>query len=168
MPASCGACCRGRRSLEKCQQAPWLFTPNSLRTCSYFAHHHAQEHEAGLTVCKLLQAGVLPSGEAVCCVPSTLVALCLNVNGLKRVEESQALQCLVPIFTTPNYLRALQVCYARRQCSSTPLLALPYTSQQSPTFLLINGNSLMKEPIHGLVKRRRAPVSSACAADPGA
>lgn len=73
---------------------------------------------AGLTVCELLQAGVLPSGEAVCCVPSTLVALCLNVNGLKRVEESQALQCLVPIFTTPNYLRALQVCYARPPCSS--------------------------------------------------
>lgn len=69
-----------------------------------------------LTVCAALQAGVLPSGEAVCCVPSTLVALCLNVSGLKRVEESQALQCLVPIFTTPNYLRALQVCHARRPC----------------------------------------------------
>ena len=56
-----------------------------------------------------LQAGVLPSGEAVCCVPSTLVALCLNVKGLKRVEKSRALECLIPIFTTPNYLRALQV-----------------------------------------------------------
>ena len=79
-------------------------------------------------MCKLLQAGVLPSGEAVCCVPSTLVALCLNVNGLKKVEESQALQCLVPIFTTPNYLRALQVCCARRQRSSTPPLELPCLS----------------------------------------
>lgn len=56
-----------------------------------------------------LQGGVLASGEAVCCVPSTLVALCLNNSGLKRVEESRALECLVPIFTTPNYLRALQV-----------------------------------------------------------
>ena len=56
-----------------------------------------------------LQAGVLTSGEAVCCVPSTLVALCLNVKGLKRVEKSRALECLIPIFTTPNYLRALQV-----------------------------------------------------------
>ena len=81
---------------------------------------------AGLTLYKLLQAGVLPSGEAVCCVPSTLVALCLNVNGLKRVEESQALQCLVPIFTTPNYLRALQVRHASLPHSSTQLLRLPY------------------------------------------
>ena len=55
------------------------------------------------------QGGVLPSGEAVCCVPTTLVALCLNQKGLKRVEDSQALECLVPIFTTPVYLRALQV-----------------------------------------------------------
>ena len=52
---------------------------------------------------------MLPSGEAVCCVPTTLVALCLNQKGLKRVEESRALECLIPIFTTPTYLRALQV-----------------------------------------------------------
>lgn len=56
-----------------------------------------------------MQAGVLPSGEAVCAVPSTLVALCLNEKGLERVKESKALDCFVPIFTTPTYLRALQV-----------------------------------------------------------
>lgn len=55
------------------------------------------------------QAGVLPSGEAVCCVPNTLVALCLNTGGLARVRASRALRCFVPIFTSRQYLRALQV-----------------------------------------------------------
>ncbi|KAK9821448.1 hypothetical protein WJX81_000342 [Elliptochloris bilobata] len=53
-------------------------------------------------------AGVLPSGEAVCCVPNTLVALCLNTGGLARVRSSRALRCFVPIFTSRQYLRALQ------------------------------------------------------------
>ena len=55
------------------------------------------------------QAGVLPSGEAVCCVPNTLVALCLNTGGLARVRNSRALRCFLPIFTSRQYLRALQV-----------------------------------------------------------
>ncbi len=74
-----------------------------------------------VTASLILQGGVLPSGEAVCCVPSTLVALCLNVKGLKRVEESRALDCLILIFTTPNYLRALQVIPAS-QFNVFPLL----------------------------------------------
>lgn len=45
-------------------------------------------------------------------MPSTLVALCLNEKGLERVKESKALDCFVPIFTTPTYLRALQVSFA--------------------------------------------------------
>lgn len=54
-----------------------------------------------------LQAGLLPSSEALCSVPSTLVALCLNTGGLARVRESLALSCFVPIFTSRTYLRAL-------------------------------------------------------------
>ena len=120
-----------------------------------------------LTVCQLLQAGVLPSGEAVCCVPSTLVALCLNVNGLKRVEESQALQCLVPIFTTPNYLRALQVCYARLPRTSYPLLIVPCYPQLSSTspVAATHRSTLIKKLIHRIVNRHRRPVSTACADD---
>ena len=78
-------------------------------------------HPGLCSLARIAQGGVLPSGEAVCCVPSTLVALCLNVKGLKRVEESRALECLVPIFTTPNYLRALQV---RLHPSNTPTFPL--------------------------------------------
>ena len=52
---------------------------------------------------------MLPSGEAVCCVPNTLVALCLNTGGLARVRSSRALRCFLPIFTSRQYLRALQV-----------------------------------------------------------
>ena len=55
-----------------------------------------------------IKAGVLPSGEAVCAIPNTLVALCLNAKGLERVQRSGALDAFVPIFTTPAYLRALQ------------------------------------------------------------
>ena len=55
----------------------------------------------------LLQSGLLPSSEALCSVPSTLVALCLNTGGLARVRDSQALSCFVPIFTTRAYSRAL-------------------------------------------------------------
>lgn len=54
-----------------------------------------------------MQSGVLPSGEALCSVPNTLVALCLNTGGLSRVRDSRALTCFVPIFTTRTYLRAL-------------------------------------------------------------
>ena len=52
---------------------------------------------------------MLPSGEAVCCVPNTLVALCLNTGGLARVRDSRTLLCFMPIFTSRQYVRALQV-----------------------------------------------------------
>ena len=67
-----------------------------------------------------LQAGVLPSGDAVCCIPTTLVALCLNAKGLERVAASRALDCFVPIFTTPAYLRALQVLLGASSCRWSP------------------------------------------------
>ena len=55
-----------------------------------------------------MQAGVLPSGEAVCSVPNTLVALCLNNAGMERVRQTKALACFVPIFTSKAYIKALQ------------------------------------------------------------
>ena len=55
-----------------------------------------------------MQAGVLPSGEAVCSVPNTLVALCLNNAGMERVRQTKALSCFVPIFTSKAYIKALQ------------------------------------------------------------
>ncbi|MCO5577516.1 hypothetical protein L7F22_031347 [Adiantum nelumboides] len=50
---------------------------------------------------------VLPSSEAVSCIPHTLDALCLNNKGLETVKECNALGCLVKIFTSKLYLRAL-------------------------------------------------------------
>ena len=55
-----------------------------------------------------MQAGVLPSGEAVCSLPNTLVALCLNNAGMERVRQTKALACFVPIFTSKAYIKALQ------------------------------------------------------------
>lgn len=52
--------------------------------------------------------GVLVSMEAVAAVPHTLMALCLNSGGLKLVKESKALRCLVPIFSSKQYVKALQ------------------------------------------------------------
>ncbi len=51
---------------------------------------------------------MIPSGEAVCSVPNTLVAICLNTGGLTKVSESGALDCFVPILTSKRYLKALQ------------------------------------------------------------
>ncbi|KAK9866343.1 hypothetical protein WJX84_006185 [Apatococcus fuscideae] len=55
-----------------------------------------------------IKAGVIPSGEAVCSVPNTLVAICLNTGGLTKVSESGALDCFIPILTSKTYLKALQ------------------------------------------------------------
>lgn len=55
-----------------------------------------------------IQAGVLPSGEAVCSLPNTLVALCLNNAGMERVRQTKALGCFVSIFTSKAYIKALQ------------------------------------------------------------
>lgn len=55
-----------------------------------------------------VQAGVLPSGEAVCSLPNTLVALCLNNAGMEHVRQTKALACFVPIFTSKAYIKALQ------------------------------------------------------------
>ncbi|XP_057852533.2 E3 ubiquitin-protein ligase UPL1 isoform X1 [Cryptomeria japonica] len=52
-------------------------------------------------------AGVLPSAEAVSCIPQCLDALCLNNLGLQAISERGALKCFVKIFTSKIYLRAL-------------------------------------------------------------
>jgi hypothetical protein len=54
-----------------------------------------------------LQAGVLPSGDAVVSIPSALVALCLNTAGLKRVRETAVLNVLIDIFTSRKTQRVL-------------------------------------------------------------
>ena len=51
---------------------------------------------------------MLPSGEAVCSLPNTLVALCLNNAGMERVRQTKALGCFVSIFTSKAYIKALQ------------------------------------------------------------
>jgi hypothetical protein len=55
-----------------------------------------------------VKAGVVASMEAVAAVPNTLMALCLNRGGLARVRRSRVLRCLVPIFSSRHYLKALQ------------------------------------------------------------
>lgn len=52
-------------------------------------------------------SGVLPSAEAVTCIPQCLDALCLNDLGLQAIKDQNALQCFVNIFTSRSYLRAL-------------------------------------------------------------
>lgn len=66
-------------------------------------------HDTGVPEAFLMavREGVTPSSEAVCCVPNTLVALCLNAMGLELVQADHALDCLVAIFTSKKYLKAL-------------------------------------------------------------
>jgi hypothetical protein len=54
-----------------------------------------------------VQAGVLPSGDAVVSIPSALVALCLNTSGLKRVRETAVLNVLIDIFTSKKTMKVL-------------------------------------------------------------
>lgn len=61
----------------------------------------------GLCGCAYMQAGVLPSGDAVVSIPSALVALCLNTSGLKRVRETAVLNVLVDIFTSKKTMKVL-------------------------------------------------------------
>ncbi|PRQ36117.1 putative peptidylprolyl isomerase [Rosa chinensis] len=49
--------------------------------------------------------GVLCSIEAITCIPQCLYALCLNNNGFQAVKD--ALRCLVEVFNSRKYLRAL-------------------------------------------------------------
>jgi len=51
--------------------------------------------------------GVLVTSDTICNFPAALVALCLNKEGLKQVVASNVLDCLVPVFTSQEYLRAL-------------------------------------------------------------
>ena len=75
-----------------------------LRNLSWTTFNKSNVNKQGLQ----LQAGVLPSGEAVCSVPNTLVALCLNNAGLERVRQTKALACFLPIFTSKAYIKPLQ------------------------------------------------------------
>jgi len=54
-----------------------------------------------------IATGVLPSSEAVGCIPNSLDALCLNNAGLQAVRDRNALGCFVKIFTSKAYVRAL-------------------------------------------------------------
>ncbi|EFJ18137.1 ubiquitin-protein ligase, UPL1 [Selaginella moellendorffii] len=54
-----------------------------------------------------ITSGVLPSSEAICCIPTSLDAICLNNAGLEAVKDRDALRCFVKIFTSKMYLKAL-------------------------------------------------------------
>jgi hypothetical protein len=65
-------------------------------------HHEPQSYrllaEAGLpqAFVEAIQAGVLPSSEAIVAIPNALVALCLNAAGLELVQSSCVLQVRGP------------------------------------------------------------------------
>ncbi|QDZ19375.1 HECT domain-containing ubiquitin-protein ligase [Chloropicon primus] len=67
-----------------------------------------EKHKLPKAFLETVQNGVLVTPDTVCCLPSTLVALCLNKKGLKAVQKSKVLDCLVSIFTSPQHCRALQ------------------------------------------------------------
>ena len=67
-----------------------------------------QKHGLPQAFLGTVQNGILITPDTVCCLPTTLVALCLNKKGLKDVQASKILNCLVSIFTSPQHCRALQ------------------------------------------------------------
>lgn len=51
--------------------------------------------------------GIVPYSEAVCCVPNTIVALCLNEQGLFKVKKARALDFLVSVFASGKYTKVM-------------------------------------------------------------
>lgn len=75
---------------------------------SHVANTRRKVHDAPLCLpARPLQTGILPYGEAICSIPTTLSALCLNVAGLKRVQDSRSLETLLPVLTGRKYVKAL-------------------------------------------------------------
>ncbi|KAJ7557451.1 hypothetical protein O6H91_05G127400 [Diphasiastrum complanatum] len=70
---------------------------------------YAALDEAGLPAAFLdsISNAVLPSSEAIGCIPNTLDAICVNDAGRKAVKDRNAMACFVKIFTSKIYLRAL-------------------------------------------------------------
>ena len=67
-------------------------------------------------------AGVLATADAVCCVPSTLTALCLNPVGLQRVRASVGGRCGAPSAPRPRRSIAWAVAAQRRAASTVTWL----------------------------------------------
>ncbi len=56
-----------------------------------------------------LPPAVLPYGEALAAISTTLVALCLNTGGLAAVRRRRLLHAYVPIFTTSKCVQGFRV-----------------------------------------------------------
>lgn len=53
-------------------------------------------------------AGPPLSQDAITSIPSTLSALCLNSGGMDLVKQSGALKCIIPFFSTQEYIKVLR------------------------------------------------------------
>lgn len=52
--------------------------------------------------------GILPVGETICDIPTAFGAICLNENGMKLFQLSNALDKFFDIFVSPAHVRALE------------------------------------------------------------
>lgn len=52
--------------------------------------------------------GILPVGETICDIPTAFGAICLNENGMKLFQTSNALDKFFDIFVSPAHVRALE------------------------------------------------------------
>ena len=55
-----------------------------------------------------LAAGILPSVEAISCIPSAFGAICLNASGLELFQSSHALESLFEIFESPYHVKCMK------------------------------------------------------------
>ena len=53
-------------------------------------------------------SGILPVGETICDIPTAFGAICLNENGMKLFQLSNALDKFFDIFVSPAHVRALE------------------------------------------------------------
>ena len=55
-----------------------------------------------------LAPGILPSAEAISCIPSAFGAICLNSSGLGLFQSSHAMESLFEIFENPRHVKCMK------------------------------------------------------------
>ncbi|KAF5864652.1 hypothetical protein ETB97_006929 [Aspergillus alliaceus] len=67
-----------------------------------------REYELARSKDKKLAVGIMPSAEALSCIPSAFGAICLNSSGLELFQSSHALESFFEIFENPDHVKCLK------------------------------------------------------------
>lgn len=81
-----------------------LFVPSS----SAPEDHEAADSMVERATDRKLAGGILPSTEAILCVPQAFGAICLNSSGLRLFQTTNALEQFFDIFESPEHVKCMK------------------------------------------------------------